>query len=159
MNPLSHPETSSTPIPANHSPAAESPAPPNPVPLPRRLSRVGDYLVASLEKTNPLDANLGSLNSGLMEMALRLETMILQGLANGLPLVSRHESLMPALEVYLRLTRQVDRFSNLERQRAEPVAKAAGRKRLTPPAQETSQRPSTSNESGPGSSGHGGGGL
>ncbi len=35
-----------------------------------RLSRVLDYQASSLEKDDPLEANLGSINSGLMRVAL-----------------------------------------------------------------------------------------
>ncbi|MDA1013719.1 MAG: hypothetical protein O3A00_04600 [Planctomycetota bacterium] len=35
-----------------------------------RLSRVLDYQASSLQKEDPLEANLGSINSGLMRVAL-----------------------------------------------------------------------------------------
>lgn len=79
-----------------------------------RLSRVLDYQASSLEKDDPLAANLGSINSGLMRIALWIDQTIEQTMESGPPSVERLNQLLPAIETQLRLTRQVDRFAHIE---------------------------------------------
>lgn len=84
-----------------------------------RLSRVLDYQARSLEKDDPLEANLGSINSGLMRTALWLDEAIEQALQIGPPNIKRLPEISPAIETYLRVARQIDRFANIERQASE----------------------------------------
>ena len=79
-----------------------------------RLSRVLDYQVSSLEKDDPLEANLGSINSGLMRVALWLDETIEQAMESGPPNVERLSRILPAIDTHLRVTRQVDRFAQIE---------------------------------------------
>lgn len=48
-----------------------------------RLSCVMDYQAKSLEKTDALEANLGSINSGLMRIDVSLDETIEQALESG----------------------------------------------------------------------------
>jgi len=79
-----------------------------------RLSRVLDYQASSLDKEDPLEANLGSINSGLMRIALWLDETIEQTVRSGAPNAERLTRILPAIDTHLRLTRQVDRFAQLE---------------------------------------------
>ena len=84
-----------------------------------RLSRVLDYQASSLQKDDPLEANLGSINSGLMRVALWLDETIEQAMVSGPPNVERLSRILPAIDTHLRVTRQVDRFANIELRAAE----------------------------------------
>ena len=84
-----------------------------------RLSRVLDYQASSLEKHDPLEANLGSINSGLMRVALWLDEAIEQAMESGPPNVERLPQIIPAIDTHLRVTRQVDRFAQVEMRAAE----------------------------------------
>ena len=84
-----------------------------------RHGRVLDYLAESLEKPDALRANLGSLNSGLMHVALNLDTTIVQALESGPRTIERLQKILPAIETHLRVTRQVDRFAQIEIRAAE----------------------------------------
>lgn len=84
-----------------------------------RLSRVLDYQASSLQKDDPLEANLGSINSGLMRVALWLDESIEQAMESGPPNVERLSRVLPAIDTHLRVTRQVDRFANIELRAAE----------------------------------------
>ena len=84
-----------------------------------RLSRVLDYQASSLEKEDALEANLGSLNSGLMRVALWLDETIEQAMDSGPPNIDRLQRILPAIDTHLRVTRQVDRFAQIELRAAE----------------------------------------
>jgi len=79
-----------------------------------RERRVIDYLADSLATRNSLEANVGSINSGLMLTALDLDEFIRQRfqLEPGDP--ERLRRAMPAIDALLRVTRQVDRFAQLQ---------------------------------------------
>jgi hypothetical protein len=96
-----------------------------------RLSRLLDYQARSLSKPDPLEANLGSINSGLMRMAVWLDEAVAQALASGPPHVERLAHVSQAIETLLRVTRQVDRFTQIELRALE-----ARRPRRTGPARE-----------------------
>jgi hypothetical protein len=91
--------------------AAESPRRPD---IQRRLERVSAYGAAALSKRNALLANVGAINSGLMTVNLYLEQSLVQALATGPPSDERLEKLRPSIDMYLRVTRQIDRFAQLE---------------------------------------------
>ena len=84
-----------------------------------RLSCVMDYQAKSLEKTDALEANLGSINSGLMRIAVSLDEMIEQALESGPRTLESVQRILPAIETHLRLARQVDRFAQIEVRAAE----------------------------------------
>jgi hypothetical protein len=105
-----------------------------------RLSRVVDYQAQSLGKPDALQANLGSLNSGLMRIALNLDEALEQALSGGPRTVERVQKLLPAIETHLRVARQVDRFAQLEMRsemsrQPKPSDKAVVNVGSSPPAQ------------------------
>lgn len=79
-----------------------------------RLNRVLEYEAHALKQSNPLESNLGSINSGLMQMALHLEETILAAMAQTGGRIERLNPVLPALDAHLRLTRQVDRYAQME---------------------------------------------
>ncbi|SFJ41854.1 hypothetical protein [Planctomicrobium piriforme] len=93
--------------------AGANPAPPT-ASHAARLRRVHDYQARSLEKSDSLEANLGSINSGLMCVALWLDEMIEHAMASGPRDIERLARIFPAIEMHLRVTRQVDRFAQIE---------------------------------------------
>lgn len=84
-----------------------------------RWKRVLDYQARSLEKDDPLEATLGSVNSGLMRTALWLDEATEKVMDSGPPDVERLAQIAPAIDTYLRVARQVDRFANIELRAAE----------------------------------------
>jgi len=84
-----------------------------------RLSRVRDYQAKSLAKEDDLEANLGSINSGLMRVALWLDEAIEQALESGPRSIERLKRMLPAIDTHLRVARQVDRFAQIEIRAAE----------------------------------------
>ena len=84
-----------------------------------RLRRVHDYQAASLAKANPLEANLGSINSGLMRVTLWLDETIERYMESGPGTMERLQTITPAIETHLKVTRQVDRFAQIELRAAE----------------------------------------
>ena len=72
-----------------------------------RLSRILDYQASSLGKDDALQANLGSVNAGLMRIALWLEESIEQTMEIGQPNVERLAPVLRAVDSHLRLTRQI----------------------------------------------------
>jgi len=79
-----------------------------------RLSRVYEYLTESLKKKDALEANVGSVNCGLMQIAIWLDEAIGQDIAIGPLDVDRLKHLSPAIETYLKVTRQIDRFAQIQ---------------------------------------------
>jgi hypothetical protein len=106
-------ELEATPALTNE-PICESPASPLRPELQRRLDSIATYLAASLAKRNPLLATVGSVNSGLMSINLFLEESLLQALAAASSSIEQLQKLQPAIDMYLRVTRQIDRFAQLE---------------------------------------------
>ena len=96
-------------------------------PLPRRLSeirdarlsRVIDYQAISLKKNDALEANLGSINSGLMRIAVSLDETIEQAIESAPRTLDRAQRILPAIETHLRVARQIDRFAQIEVRAAE----------------------------------------
>ncbi len=90
-----------------------------------RLKRVNDYAHASLEKPDPLHSNIGSINSGLMRIAISMDEAIQLSINYGPRSIERLQKVIPAIETHLRVTRQVDRFAQFE-QRAQRLGKSGG---------------------------------
>jgi hypothetical protein len=105
-----------------------------------RLQRIIEYLQDSLADSDPLDANLGTVNADLFLMAHRL----MQGMGD--VLASRPDSLEEfdlvhqSLDHYLRVTKQIDRFTQLleRRKRAQKEDKSPGISEHRPPQQTVS---------------------
>lgn len=79
-----------------------------------RLRRIRDYLNDSLNKNDPLEANVGAINSGLLRMALWLDETLENAMSDGTQNVDRLKRLLPAIEAQLKISRQVDRFAQIE---------------------------------------------
>ncbi|NQU21149.1 MAG: hypothetical protein HQ567_07685 [Candidatus Nealsonbacteria bacterium] len=98
---------------ANTAPAQPDPATPDVSKL--RLEKIREYLVESLEQGDALQANLGATSSDLMLMGFRLKEAIEKAMADSSAPLARFEQLMPAIEGYLKVTRQIDRLAQLDR--------------------------------------------
>lgn len=84
-----------------------------------RLKRLHDFQTSSLAKDDPLEATLGSVNSGLMGIAFWLDEVLTDAMESGPPSIERLQRMLPAIEAHLRVTRQVDRFAQLELRNVE----------------------------------------
>ena len=78
-----------------------------------RQRRILDYATESLAKLGPLEANLGLINSDLMGMAYRLKQAIEKAMEPAAKLED-FENILPAIENFQKLARQIDRFAQLE---------------------------------------------
>jgi len=101
-----------------------------------RLMRIAEQRRAALRGDDPRRANIGALNTGLLEIAFHSETVVKTLLS------TQGNSLEPyqvqqALRIHLSITREVGRFANLEARFDEVAqeaenAKAQRRVRGTP---------------------------
>ena len=96
----------------------------------RRFRRVLDYQARALAKENELESNVASINCGLLRMALRLEEMIDSTMASTPVSLERMQRVYQAIETYLKVTRQIDRFAQFE-QRAADRCKSGSHKKIT----------------------------
>jgi hypothetical protein len=78
-----------------------------------RLRRIRDYLKEALVRENALEANLAVVNSDLMWMGYALKQAIEAAMAAAPAGLDHFERLAPAIDSYLRVARQVDRFATL----------------------------------------------
>jgi hypothetical protein len=85
-----------------------------------RLEKIEDQLRESLRKANALEANLGAVSTDLMLMACRLKEAIEERLGKN-PLED-FEKLMPAIDAYLRVARQIERLVTLAQRLVSPHA-------------------------------------
>ena len=79
-----------------------------------RLQRLEDFQREALLKPDSLAANLGAANGALMRMGYRLEEAIEGALEKVASSAERFERLVPPIEMYLKVMRQVDRFAQLD---------------------------------------------
>ena len=79
-------------------------------------------LVESLQHADTLQANLGATSSDLMLMGYRLKEAIEKALADASNPIRRFDQLMPAIEGYLKVTRQIDRLAQLDWRLTDPRA-------------------------------------
>ena len=80
----------------------------------KRLQRIEQLQSQALANPDPLAANLGAANGALMRIGFRLEEALEGALAKVPSPTERFDRLVPAIETYLKVMRQVDRFSQLE---------------------------------------------
>ena len=92
----------------------------------RRLERIDQYQTDALARPNSLAATVGSGDSGLMGVTLRLEQGIIQRLDGAPDAVEAAKRMEPTMNMFLRLTRQIDRNANLEQQLTSQKAAATG---------------------------------
>lgn len=79
----------------------------------KRLEKVDDHLRESLDKADSLEANLGVVSADLMRMACRLTVAIEESL--GKRSLEQIDKLVPTIDAYLRIARQIDRLAMLDR--------------------------------------------
>ena len=77
------------------------------------MQRIGDYLHEALTHPNAFAANLGAQNSSLMKLAYRMQQTIDNAMEQGPMTLEDLEDLRPTIESYSKITKQVDRFSQL----------------------------------------------
>ena len=87
-----------------------------------RLQRIHQHLVEVLQQPDALRANLGATANDLLTLGYRLKEAIDQRLSDPSDPLARFENLTPAIEAYLKITRQVDRLANLDHQMANAKA-------------------------------------
>ncbi len=97
---------------AASAPQQEAAAPPAEGGADARVRRIMDLLREALAREGALEANLGAVNSDLMLMGYRLKRAIDEAMGTAAAL-DQFQRLMPAVESYLRLTRQMERLAQL----------------------------------------------
>lgn len=85
-----------------------------------RLDRISDYQASALAKEDPLQANLGSINSGLMGIAVQMDVVIQRMWSGKTESIERIQKTLPALDAYLRVARQIDRYAQIELKASAP---------------------------------------
>jgi hypothetical protein len=81
---------------------------------PTILSRIEEYRTDSLLKPHNLQACLGATTAGLLKLGHYLELRIIRALETAPDAAGRIPQIMPTLETHLRLTRQIDRYAQME---------------------------------------------
>lgn len=79
-----------------------------------RLKRVLDYQEDVLKRKNHLEAVLGTVNAGLMNIAIHLDEVIELSLSTNAKTIDNVQKLLPAMQVYLQTTRQIDRLAQVD---------------------------------------------
>lgn len=85
-----------------------------------RKRRIDDFQRDALADPDALQANLGAINGGLMRMSHHMETAIEAALTTIADPVDRFERLGPAIDAFLKVTRQIDRLAQLDRRLTSP---------------------------------------
>jgi hypothetical protein len=95
-----------------------------------RTQRQMDYLQGTLANSDPLTAMLGAMNSDLVQLSQELHRAIHRDLPDGGATIDDLARLYPAINLALRLDRQVERLSQFalrsEAQRKRSLPGAAG---------------------------------
>jgi hypothetical protein len=78
-----------------------------------REQRIADYVAESLAKDDALEANLGILNADLMLIAHRFRHALDEALQQPPETLAEMAEFMPGIDGYLRVVKQIDRFSQL----------------------------------------------
>jgi hypothetical protein len=76
--------------------------------------RIEEYLLDALEKPNHLEANIAVANSELMSLRVCIFEFLMNAMGDDAMSAEQFPKLMPALEVMSKLSRQSDRYSQLE---------------------------------------------
>ena len=84
-----------------------------------RLAKVRQYQEAALRKRDPLAAAVATVNAGQMALAVELDECIRQDFAIMPRSPERFQKLLPGVQTYLQLTRQVARLAQVETQATE----------------------------------------
>jgi hypothetical protein len=78
-----------------------------------RHERVDDYLDHALKASHPLEANLGVVHSDLMWFAGTLNDTLSGYRREAAETLLAKEEFFPTLEMYLKVSKQIDRFAQL----------------------------------------------
>lgn len=78
-----------------------------------RERRIADYMKDSLTKSDPFEANLGVVNADLMKIAHRFQRVLDGAMQQPPETLAEMTEFVPGLDSYLRVVKQVDRFSQL----------------------------------------------
>lgn len=78
-----------------------------------RFQRLADYQQKAIKTADPLVATLAVINSDLMGMAFRLSKAIDGAVGEGAAGLQELRQVDPALNSYLRVAKQIDRFTQL----------------------------------------------
>jgi hypothetical protein len=113
-----------------------------------RMQCIQKYQVHALHKDDYLEANLGSVNAGLIRMAINLEEALERSMTADPLTVERLQRLLPIIEVQLRVTRQIDRYAHLEQQiaQARKAKESLERPAMRGVARSLSEEPSLSED-------------
>ena len=84
-----------------------------------RRKRIADYEAAGLAKPDPFDACLVAVNADLIGIASEMGEAIKQTFTKGMPTAEDMRRLSPALNDYLKVTRQLDRLMQMQVRSAE----------------------------------------
>lgn len=79
-----------------------------------REAKIREYVMQSLRITDALRANVGLINSDLMSTAAALQQAVQAAMVGGPLSLEQLAEIEPALNILLRVVRQVDRFAQLE---------------------------------------------
>jgi hypothetical protein len=79
-----------------------------------RLDRINRYADAALNKSDDLEANLGLITADLLGMAFRQQQMLANTSERGAGSPHQQELMRTAFDDYLRVTKQIERFMQLE---------------------------------------------
>lgn len=79
----------------------------------RRFQRLADYQKKAVKNSDPLVASLAVINSDLMGFAFRLSKAIDGAVGEGASSLQELHQVDPALNSYLRVAKQIDRFTQL----------------------------------------------
>jgi len=99
-----------------------------------RMARVSDYEDEALARPDSLEAVLAMTSATLARQAFWLSEAIEREMASGTADVDRLRRLLPAIDVQLRVTRQIDRFAQLEERAGETHRTKLGRFNVDPRA-------------------------
>ncbi len=80
----------------------------------RRLEKIHEYLLESLDRPDSFRANLGAVSGDLLWMALKLKGAIEVALSDAASPLGNFERLAPAIDEYLKVVRQIDRLGHLD---------------------------------------------
>jgi len=89
-----------------------------------RKQRIDDFQRNALADPDALQANLGAINGGLMRLSYRMEAAIEASLAQIRDPAERFERLGPAIDTFLKVARQIDRYAQLDRRLSSPPTAA-----------------------------------
>ena len=78
-----------------------------------REQRIADYVTQSLGVSDPFEANVGVVNADLMMFALRYRQVLSEALEQPPESLAELAEIMPSVDSYVRLVKQMDRVSQL----------------------------------------------